>query len=83
MEEIISNKYSIFTRGIISGDFPSVIMNVYAPNNYMNRRVVWNEIKELKKRYILPWCLGGDFNEIKSVGERIGCTRINRGMRDF
>lgn len=51
--------------------------------------IIWIEgsfgmkIKELKKRYILPWCLGGDFNEIKSVGERIGCTRINRGMRDF
>lgn len=26
---------------------------------------------------------GGDFNEIKDVNERVGCLRIERGMRDF
>ena len=26
---------------------------------------------------------GGDFNEIQTITERIGCSRRDRGMRDF
>lgn len=44
---------------------------------------MWNETLELKHSFILSWCLGGDFNEIKAIGERSGCTRIDSGMRDF
>ncbi|XP_058211519.1 uncharacterized protein LOC131323689 [Rhododendron vialii] len=82
-EEVISRKKFILIRGNISGNFPCVILNVYAPNNYIERRDVWNEIKARKIRFNMPWVLGGDFNEIKSTGERSGCSRVDRGIRDF
>ncbi|XP_028071380.1 uncharacterized protein LOC114273766 [Camellia sinensis] len=37
----------------------------------------------LKSVFPKPWCIGGDFNEIISIGERIGCSMRDRGMRDF
>ncbi|XP_028102784.1 uncharacterized protein LOC114302020 [Camellia sinensis] len=30
-----------------------------------------------------PWCLGGDFNKIRNLGERIGTSRRDRGMKEF
>lgn len=41
------------------------------------------ELIQLKNYFQVPWCLGGDFNEVKSNGERVGCLRNDRGMRDF
>lgn len=30
-----------------------------------------------------PWCVCGDFNEVRFMAERKGCSRISRGMQDF
>lgn len=37
----------------------------------------------MKTNSLVPWCIGGDFNEIKAIGERVGCQRMERGMKDF
>lgn len=58
-------------------------MNVYAPNDVGSRRALWDELVGLKANFIEPWCIGGDFNEIKDVSERMGCSRVDRGMKDF
>lgn len=41
------------------------------------------ELALLKSTSQLPWFVGGDFNSIKSISERVGCTRMDRDMRDF
>ncbi|XP_028122358.1 uncharacterized protein LOC114319532 [Camellia sinensis] len=38
---------------------------------------------KLRREFPNPWCLCGDFNEIKSIGERKGCIRRDKGMREF
>ncbi|KAH7861840.1 hypothetical protein Vadar_031605 [Vaccinium darrowii] len=82
-EEVISTKNFLLIRGVCKANFPCIIVNIYAPNNYVERRAIWGELVSLKERFQVPWCLGGDFNEIKGIGERLGCTRSDRGMREF
>lgn len=38
---------------------------------------------KLKEDFPKPWCLCGDFNEIRSISERRGCSRRDRGMADL
>lgn len=47
------------------------------------RRTLWDELLALKQNSGIPLCVGGDFNEIKAVSERMGCLTIDRGMRNF
>lgn len=44
---------------------------------------MWDSLVRLKLVYNKPWCLGGDFNEIKNISERKGCSRRVKGMREF
>lgn len=64
-------------------NFPGVLVNTYAPNVVVDRRELWEELMWLKANSCEPWCIGGDFNEIKSPSERVGCVRVDRGMSDF
>lgn len=60
-----------------------MIVNIYAPNDVVNRGKLWETLVNIKSGFPKPWCLGGDFNEIRNVGERIGCSRRDRGIKDF
>lgn len=82
-ENIVVHRHFILVQGSVNNNFPCVIVNVYAPNDTVSRRGVWEELVTLKAISQLPWCLGGDFNEIMFVNERIGCSSVDRGMRDF
>lgn len=59
------------------------VHNIYGPNEVVARRTLWAELLAIKTNSIVPWSLGGDFNEIKDITERVGCLRMERGMRDF
>ena len=60
-----------------------VIVNIYAPNEKRARAEVFNELGGLKQSCQFPWVVGGDFNEVKRISERKGCTRATSGMRTF
>lgn len=64
-------------------NFECAIGNVYAPNEATNRMEVWDELLQLKNGSQIPLYLGGDFNEIKAMCERTGCTRMAKCMRIF
>lgn len=59
------------------------LVNAYAPNNPGSREELWQDLLLLKSSLNIPWCFGGDFNEIKTNSERVGCTRVERNMRHF
>ncbi|XP_057469671.1 uncharacterized protein LOC130758752 [Actinidia eriantha] len=73
----------VLISGIILPDFPCTILNVYGPNTVSKRRDVWVSIVNLKGYFPSPWCMGGDFNEVRSISERQGCSNRDRGMADF
>lgn len=65
-------------------DLECAIINVYAPNEAAGRYELWNVLTQLKCISQIPWGgRGGDFNEIKTMSERTGCTRVERSMREF
>ncbi|XP_028064362.1 uncharacterized protein LOC114267521 [Camellia sinensis] len=78
-----SSRNFLILSGTILPRFNCVFVNVYAPNDVTRRGVVWNALRNLKAKYVDPWCLGRDFNEVRSMGERKGCLRRDKGMREF
>ncbi|KAF5791018.1 putative RNA-directed DNA polymerase [Helianthus annuus] len=46
------------------------IVNVYAPNDPVNRRTLWAELIQVKETFPGMWILMGDFNDVRSPEER-------------
>lgn len=80
---VITHRSFIMLQGVIYNVFPCTLINIYVPNDVANRRILWEELLGLKINSPTLWCVGGDFNEIKAITERVGCQRLERGMKDF
>ncbi|XP_028109689.1 uncharacterized protein LOC114308322 [Camellia sinensis] len=83
MVDCCCNHNFIILSGTLFNNLDCVVVNIYAPNDSTIRRNVWDILTRLKSLYDKPWCLGGDFNEIRNISERKGCCRRDRGMCDF
>ncbi|XP_028083439.1 uncharacterized protein LOC114284691 [Camellia sinensis] len=83
LSDCCSNRQFILIAGTVLNSFDCVMINVYAPNDPVRRSKLWETLARLKLSFTRPWCIGGDFNEIRSADERVGCSRRERGMKDF
>lgn len=83
LKECCSLRNFVLLSGIAGVGFECTIVNIYAPNDVVKRRFLWDSLGRLKTHYSNPWCLGGNFNEIRYISERKGCSRRERGMNDF
>ena len=63
--------------------FSCCIVNIYGFNHVVEMRDMWLIISNLRSSFSYPLCMGGDFNEIRKIGYRQGCTRSETRMRDF
>ncbi|KAK3219607.1 hypothetical protein Dsin_013577 [Dipteronia sinensis] len=84
----ISNKMCIIVAGeLINAKKEVVLYNVYASNNEMERRPLWNFIVVSHGSPPMPWCIGEDFNTILNTIlytiERKGGTRNTCSIRSF
>ncbi|XP_028061248.1 uncharacterized protein LOC114264754 [Camellia sinensis] len=77
------NRRFILLLGTLFFSFECVIINLYAPNEVALRGKLWECLLKLKEEFSNPWCLGGDFNEIRNIGERKGCSRREKGMKEL
>lgn len=62
------------------------IVNIYSPCDIAGKRRLWEESKDLRASNMnCAWCLGGDFNAVRSASERKGAAiQIPiREMADF
>ncbi|XP_028062229.1 uncharacterized protein LOC114265607 [Camellia sinensis] len=78
-----SSKNFIILSGISSNCFQCTLVNIYALNEVLRRRQLWDSLVSICQHFPNPWCMGGDFNEIRYMGERKGCSSRERGMKDF
>ena len=46
--------------------------NIYASNDDRERQAFWEELGNVINSIEIPWCLGGDFNTIRSEEEKTG-----------
>ena len=78
-----SGKNFIILSGTSSPSFQCSLVNIYAPNDILGRRQFWKALVGIHHHFPNPWCVGGEFNEIRFMGERKGCLSRDRGMKDF
>ncbi|XP_028082362.1 uncharacterized protein LOC114283684 [Camellia sinensis] len=84
LRDCCCSKNFILLLGASCLSFECVIVNIYAPNEIVGRRKLWEVLVNVHPHYPNPWCVGrGDFNEIRFINERRGCSRRERGMQDF
>lgn len=83
LSECCCSRSFILLSGTILPVFSCVLINIYAPNDVDRRNHVWKVLSNLKPEFSVPWCIRGDFNEIRSIRERKGCIRVDRGIRTF
>ncbi|XP_028119123.1 uncharacterized protein LOC114316626 [Camellia sinensis] len=83
VKDCCSNRRFILLLGTLFNQFDCAILNIYAPNDVGSRGNLWDYLLKLKEEFLNPWCLGGDFNEIRQIGERKGCSRRDRDMKEF
>ena len=77
------NRNFVLMSGIILPDFPCTILNVYGPSTVSKKKSVWSSIMNLQGHFPSPWCMGGNFKEVRNTNERQGCSNRDRGMADF
>ncbi|KAL7200241.1 hypothetical protein ACSBR1_032210 [Camellia fascicularis] len=77
------NRRYILLSSSLYNSFDCVLINIYAPNNTSARSSFWVGILKLKDHFPAPWCMGGDFNEIRHIGERVSCSRRDMGIKHF
>ena len=56
---------------------------VYGPSSYRNRGLFWDELAGLHCICGDKWCLGGDFNVVREVREKLNSNSITRSMKIF
>ncbi|GKV32867.1 hypothetical protein SLEP1_g41432 [Rubroshorea leprosula] len=62
---------------------PMYILNVYSPCQLTSKRALWEELQGLITNRRGNWCLARDYNAVRSVEERAGCTVTTNEMREF
>ena len=67
----------------LQDNFRWVLSGVYGPCGVGSSRVLWNELENVRTRWNLPWCVGGDFNVVRFSTERRGGCPITRDMVRF
>ncbi|RVW69923.1 putative mitochondrial protein [Vitis vinifera] len=59
------------------------IGGLYGPNKPVWRKDFWLELQDLHGLTFPRWCVGGDFNVIRRISEKMGDSRLTVNMRCF
>lgn len=60
-----------------------LITSVYVPNDTRSRKDLWKELDAVRGRWDGAWCVGGDWNVVRYLSERMGTSRMTEEMRSF
>lgn len=70
---------------VVENDKLWLYSGVYGPCDDAARCVLWEDLKSVKMRWNVPWCMGGggDFNVVHFPYERSSSRSYSRAMADF
>lgn len=75
--KVIGSGFILLNGQWLKEDQQVHIVIVYSPCDIQNKRVLWDNIKQLKSSHNRGyWCIFGDFNNVRNPSERLGnCHR--------
>ncbi len=56
---------------------------MYGPTRDDIRSDLWDELRDVRLQWLIPWCVFGDLNVVRFPSERRGCSRISPSMVEF
>ena len=81
---VAMNGRILHIEGVLSQfNLECMVSFVYAPNDGLLKKEVWNYLASFRNSVSKPWCLAGDFNETLSPSDRKGSSRISSSMISF
>jgi len=81
---VAMNGSILHIEGVLSRfNLEFMVSFVYAPNDGLLKKEVWNYLASFKNSVNKPWCLAGDFNETLSPSDRKGSSKISSSVISF
>lgn len=60
------DSFSISIKGVLKNGGPKwVVSFVYGPRDALSSQDFWAELGNVRSCWVGPWCIGGDFNEVR------------------
>ena len=85
--ELVDSKVGTYAVCIkfksLKGDFAWGLIGVYGLNNDNLRYAFFDELKLFLSLWDIPWCLGGDFNVVRSPVGRTSEGKLSSAMLEF
>jgi hypothetical protein len=67
----------------LADDFNWVCARDYGPHLEESCQHCGEELSSIRQRWVASWCIVGDFNAVRFLSERLGCTRFCPAMHSF
>ncbi|EOY02885.1 Uncharacterized protein TCM_017287 [Theobroma cacao] len=84
LEGCKTEKHFIMLIGRVNGiECKCGFINIYALNNEVKRKELWDELSEQQPIWRSGWILGGDFNTVRFEDKRIRIGSIGRSAAHF
>ncbi|GMJ01672.1 hypothetical protein HRI_003836400 [Hibiscus trionum] len=80
---LVTSRYILISGTWITENVHCSCINLYAPCDKLGKQALWNEIVSLRNVWRHPWLVGGDFNAVRTRGERKGAGIRYPRMEDF
>ncbi|KAL4313034.1 hypothetical protein GQ457_01G003880 [Hibiscus cannabinus] len=80
---MIEQSFILMSGKFLANNFNCILINVYAPNDFQKRQMVFSAIKERVANKNIPVLMGGDFNTVRVKEEKVGVSLHKGAMKAF
>ena len=82
-KEVVIGSFSILVKFVLDGCRPLWLSTVYGPNSPFHTKDFWVELLDIFGISFPLWRVGGDFNVVRRISEKMGGSSLISSMRDF
>ncbi|OMO99897.1 Endonuclease/exonuclease/phosphatase [Corchorus capsularis] len=80
---IVKDRFILLIGTLKGANLKCILVNLYAPNDDSERKILFQELVEIISPLNLPCCIGGVFNVVRSPEEKIRVTLNSIALSDF